>query len=382
MIKKAVIVGGGVGGLTAAIALRQRGIEATVYERAPAIGQVGAGLHLWTNALHVFQQLGIGDRAAAIGTPVERSEYVTSRGKMLAVWPVGEWARRYGAPTVGVTRPRLHDVLTEALDDEALVLASEATAFEQDGDGVTLKFADGREERGDILVGADGIRSVVRAQIHGASEPRYSGYTAWRAVIPFSHREAPVGLFRLHWGRGARFVFYHVGNGLFYWLAMAKAPEGEQDPEGGSKGVVQTRYRDFIDPVGAILEASDEERIFRTDIIDRKPLSSWGEGRVTILGDAAHPMTPNQAQGACQAIEDAMVLAKALEGTDDAASALRAYEEQRMKRTASFVNMSARIGGWSLMENRAAVAMRDRALKLMFKTVAAKAHEKDIAYRA
>ena len=367
--------------MTAAIALRARGIDATVYERAPALGPVGAGLHLWTNALHVYQQLGIADRIEAVGTRVERAEYLTSSGRLLAVWPAGDWGRRHGAPTIGITRPRLHDVLTAALDDEALQLGCECTGFEEDADGVVARFANGREERGDVLIGADGIRSIVRAQLHGAREPRYSGYTAWRAVLPFSHELAPPGLFRLHWGRGARFVFYHVGDGELYWLAMAKAPQGEQDPEGGAKPVVQARYRDFVDPVAAILEATPEDRIFRTDIIDREPIQAWGEGRVTLLGDAAHPMTPNQAQGACQAVEDALVLAKTLEGADDTAAALRSYEEQRIERTSAFVTMSHRVGSWSLMENPVAVAVRDRALGLMFKTVAARAQEKSIAYR-
>lgn len=377
----AVIVGGGIGGLTAAIALRRAGIDVRVFEQAAAFQPVGAGLHLWCNALLALRQLDMADAVADVGVPIEQSQCVTWRGELLGDWPVGVYSRALGVPTVGVTRADLHAVLLAALDPEVLTLGARCTGFTPDDSGVTVRFAGGCQERGALLIGADGIRSAVREQL-GSAPQRYAGYTAWRALLPFDEDLAPPGLFRIHLGPGARFLFYRVRPDVLYWLALARAPEGGADVEGQRRAALLQRYRGFAAPVEAIIDATPESAILRTDIHDRRPSRHWGDGRVTLLGDAAHAMTPNSAQGACQAIEDAVALAKHVAGVSDGVvSALRSYEATRRRRTARLVRKSRILGSISQWANPYACALRDPVLRVMFRTVAWQQQRQEMSYQ-
>lgn len=378
---KVIIVGGGVGGLTAAIALRQAGFDATVYEKTANLSrvQVGGGIHLWTNAMRALQQIGVADAVMAVGTPSERQEFRSWHGRELVDWPIGDLGRQLGAPTLGVSRADIHPVLVRSLDADALVTGAECTGFSQDPSGVTVRFADGREERGDVLIGADGIRSAVRAQLLGASEPRYAGYTIWQAILDFEDENVPIGVFRMLWGPGRKFTFYHVGGERLYWFAIANAAAGGTDTD---RNRLVEMYQGFMAPTQAIIAATDQQAITRADHYDRKPVTRWGEGRVTLLGDAAHPMTLNLGQGACMAIEDGVVLTKCLERASDPAAALRAYENQRMKRTSSMVNLAWRLGSMGKWTNPMACAARDQFMHLAFSRIGWQQHSKSLAFQA
>lgn len=315
------------------------------------------------NGSRAVRSLGLGEQAEAIGHKVEVGQAVTWRGRLLAEWPVGELSRDLGAPVLGVSRPDLHRMFADALDEEAVVLGAECTGYAQDGDGVRVTFADGRVEKADVLIGADGLHSVIRAQMLGPEPPRYAGYTVWRAILDFDHELAPHGLFRLHWGRGVRFLFFRVGPARMYWSAMVKTPPGGVDGEGGHKAAVLPHFRGFVEPVEAMIAATDERAIIRQDTYDRDPAKRWGEGRVTLLGDAAHPMSPDQGQGANQAIEDGVVIADCLGRDGVSEGALRAYEEQRIPRTAEFVRNSRILAFLGLRENPAVCSVRDRVTK-------------------
>jgi 2-polyprenyl-6-methoxyphenol hydroxylase-like FAD-dependent oxidoreductase len=208
-----------------------------------------------------------------------------------------------------------------------------------------VRFSDGREVCGAALIGADGIHSTVRAQLHGAREPRYAGYTAWRGVAPFAHPQLPIGVGIDTWGRGQRFGITHIGGGRVYWFATRNTAAGEEDAAGGRKAELLTRFHGWHEPIEAVIEATEGEAILRNDIYDRPPLRHWGTGRVTLLGDAAHPMTPNLGQGACQAIEDAVVLAACLRDGATIPEALRSYESRRIPRTTA-VTRRSRLTGW------------------------------------
>jgi 2-polyprenyl-6-methoxyphenol hydroxylase-like FAD-dependent oxidoreductase len=361
---RAVIIGGGLGGLTAALALRRIGMEVVVFERAPSLDaiQLGAGLHLWSNALLALQHVGVAEAVAAVGTEMSAQRYLSWRGRPLGALDVAALSAELGAPTVGLSRPAIHKVLVDALDGENLRLGAELTGFELGRRNVTARFADGSEEQGDVLVGADGINSVVRRQLHGFAPPRYGGYTAWRALCDFDHPRVPVGEMWIYWGLGARILHYHVSGQRLYWLAMAKAPEGEPDPPAGRKAGVLARYRGWPSPVEAMIEATDEAAIIWSDVVDRDPVRHWGAGRVTLLGDAAHPMSPNLAQGAGQAIEDAVALAHALRDAADPADGLRAYEQRRVKRANDFVKTSRMVGTMSLTDSPVACAVRNQVV--------------------
>jgi 2-polyprenyl-6-methoxyphenol hydroxylase-like FAD-dependent oxidoreductase len=241
----------------------------------------------------------------------------------------------------------------------------ELVGFEQTCDSVHAFFADETEERGAVLVGADGLRSRVRGRLFGDERPRYAGYTSWRGVAPESEL-VPVGGGFESWGRGRRFGCAHVGGGRVYWFATRNAPEGGDDGPAGSRATLLEAFRGWHEPVEPLIRATEEDAILRTDIYDRDPLGKiWGEGRTTLLGDAAHPMTPNLGQGACQAIEDTVVLARCLRESGESAGALRRYEALRSDRTAAIVRRSRRIGWVGQLENPFLCRLRERALKLI-----------------
>jgi 2-polyprenyl-6-methoxyphenol hydroxylase-like FAD-dependent oxidoreductase len=379
-----LIIGAGIGGLTTALALRRLGIDTRVFERASELSkiQVGAGLHLWPNALRVLQDLGLGEDLRASGTPMQRMEFWSSRGKLLYEMRLDYLERAFGAPGVGVSRAGFHQLLAGALDGGVLRFGAECVGFEQDADGVTVRFAGGRDERGDALIGADGINSVLRAQLLGPARPRYAGYTIWRAIVDFDRERAPLGTFRVVWGRGSRFVFYHASERELYWAAIANAPEGGRDPQGQTRPALLARFRDWPAPTAAIIEATKESSIRRQDIYDRPPVRRWGTGRMTLLGDAAHAMTFNVGQGACQAIEDAAVLSKCLAAGGSAAAALRAYEAQRRDRTARLIKRAWRLGALGRWEHPLSCALRDTLLRTVLKRAIKRNFESDWSYRA
>ena len=367
---KVIMAGAGIGGLSAAIALRQAGFEVAVLERTAELGEVGAGLLLAANAQKALGKLGLAQAVGRLGTPASAAEIRSWRGEVLASIPAAELQKKVGGPSAAVHRADLQALLVGEVGEGTLRLGAEVEGFEQDESGVRVSLAGGSEERADILVGADGLHSKVRAQLFGPEKPRYAGYTAWRAVVEPKDELLPWGKGFESWGRGARFGCAHIGRGRIYWFATANAPEGEKDgPPGSSAGLKATLLRHFGDwhrPIRELIEATDEGKILRTDIYDREPLGeSWGEGRVTLVGDAAHPMTPNLGQGACQAIEDAVVLARCLNEGGATADALRRYERLRSNRVAIVVRRSRRVGSVAQLENPLLCRLRDRVLAMI-----------------
>jgi 2-polyprenyl-6-methoxyphenol hydroxylase-like FAD-dependent oxidoreductase len=355
---EAIVVGGGIGGLAAGIALEQRGIRVRVFERAEAPGEIGAGLSLWRNALMALARLGQSTALGAIGLPQAGGGLRSWRGDVLTAVP-GD----VSDPLVTVVhRAELHTLLLDALGRERVRLGAACVGFEQDGDGVTSRFADGSQARGDVLVGADGLHSVVRAQLFGAGRPRYAGYTAWRGVASFEHRRLPAGAGAETWGCGARFGLAPMSHDRVYWYATRNAPENE--PDVGDRKVELLRlFRGWHAPIEAVIAATEARAILRNDICDRPPLRRWSRGRVTLLGDAAHPMTPNLGQGACQAIEDALVLARCLAEADAVPSALTTYEGRRLERTSRIVRQSWRIGRVAQWQHPVACRLRDALVR-------------------
>ena len=367
---KVVVAGGGIGGLTATIALRRAGFEVRAFERAAGLKEVGAGLLLAANAQKALGKLSLAEAVARLGTPASAGEIRSWRGEALASIPAAELEKKIGSPSAAVHRADLQALLLREVGAGTLRLGSEVRAFVQDEGGVRVLVANGSEEDADVLVGADGLRSRVRIELFGPADPRYAGYTAWRAVVEPGKELLPWGAGFETWGRGARFGCAHIGKGRIYWFATANAPEGEKDgPPGSLESAKATLLRLFAGwhrPVADLVEATEEDAILRTDIYDREPLGElWGEGRVTLLGDAAHPMTPNLGQGACQAIEDAVVLARCLDEGGARAEALRRYERLRSDRVAMVVRRSRRVGIVGQVENPVLCWLRDRTIAMI-----------------
>ena len=361
----ALVVGAGLAGLTAAIALRRQGFDVRVFEHRESVEELhtGSGLHLGYNASRALASLGLLEQLKAVSAPATRLECSTAGGRFLGC---------FDAPAqecqVGVVRAALHDVLLGALDDDAVELGVHLERFEQDAGGVTAHFAGGGSARGTLLVGADGIYSTVRAQLLGPEPPRYVGYTTRRGVVESELARQPRS--RMVLGRGKRFVFYPVATGLMYWTAVTNEPEGRQAGPAELKRTVLRDFEGWAEPVCSLVRDTDENRTFHADIHDREPAERWGSGRVTLLGDAAHPMTFDMGQGASQSLEGAVVLAQKLAGSADPAAALRAYEAERIPRTGSFVMRSHRVGSVGQWSNPGACLVRDQLLARMLLMVA------------
>lgn len=350
---KAILIGAGIGGLATAIALRKAGIETEIFERAAAIHEVGAGISLWANAIRALAQLGLGPAIHNRSVAYTRTAILRSGGRPIAGNSLAELAQSLGPVVIVLHRADLLSLLSEPVKD-AIRLNHQCTGFEQLADSVVARFSNGSEARGDILIAADGIRSAIRNQLHPGEPVRYSGYAAWRSVTRFD----ATGLTE-SWGPGRRFGIVPMSGGLVYWFATRNAPQGETDPPGKSRQTLLEMFRDFHAPVPALIDATEESAILRNDVLDRAPLRSWGRGRVTLLGDAAHPMTPNLGQGGCQAIEDALVLARSLASHPSPDQALRAYETERIARTTPIVLRSRQIGAIAQIENPLACRIRD-----------------------
>lgn len=357
---RAIIIGGGIGGLTAAVALRRTGWEAHVYEAAPALRPVGKGIWVPTNAMQVLDRLGLAGAVAQAGWPLERIQVRAEDGAVLMDFDLAQAVAKFGHPTVSIHRAALVQVLADALPPDALHLGRRCTGFAQDGAGVTARFEEGEPVRGDVLVGADGIRSVLREQLFPGVRLRFSGLTCYRGVVEM---ELPAGLARSCWevwGGPARIGFSAVGPRQVYWFAPVLAPAGG---EAASPAQLAARYADFPDPIPEIVRRTPAEEILHTDLYDFRPIRRWCDGRVALLGDAAHAMTPNLGQGGAQAIEDASVLANQLAAAGEIGSALQAYERLRMPKVRWVVTTAWRVGRLAHVRNPWLRGLRNAAIR-------------------
>jgi 2-polyprenyl-6-methoxyphenol hydroxylase-like FAD-dependent oxidoreductase len=353
-----LIIGAGIGGVTLARALHSRGIGYELFERSSERSATGAGLLVHPGAAKALAALGVARELTSAGMELLRGKALTRDGALLQASSLRALRDAAGAGTHGVHRARLHALLLAGLQPVRLGRAF-VSAQEYAG-GVRATFADGSVAEGALLVGADGLRSRVRAMLYGDLPPRYAGYTSWRGVAPGERYWDGPELAEF-WGRGERFGVVPVGHGETYWFAVANAPEGERDDD--PLEAVKRRFGGWSAPIPELLSATPPQRVLRTDIHDRAPIRSWSRGRVTLLGDAAHPMTPNLGQGACMAIEDAVVLARCLAESADWAPALSSYEARRIRRTSQMVERSRQLGRLAQLENPMLVWLRNALLK-------------------
>ena len=360
--EKVIIVGGGIGGLATAIALRQRGCEVDVFEQAQELLEIGAGLSVWPNATRVLSQLGLLPEVLNRGEVLERLQLRTWKGELLSeIKTVAD----FETPSVCVHRSDLLSILAKQIPKRCVHLGERCANFEERGGVVIASFLSGRKVEGHALIGADGLNSAVRAQILGPAKPIYRGYWACRGIAHFPLPKQYSHTATETWGSGQRFGIEPMGRGRVFWYATANAPEGQLGDQPGWKDELQEKFRQWHSPIPEVIEATEREAILKHEILDRQPVRRWGEGRVTLLGDAAHPTTPNLGQGACMAIEDALVLAQCLTRKGEIQARLRKYESLRFKRTEYITRESRRAGRIGQMENALAVALRSVWLKTL-----------------
>jgi 2-polyprenyl-6-methoxyphenol hydroxylase-like FAD-dependent oxidoreductase len=362
---RVVIVGGGIAGLTAALALQASGWDVLVCERAAELQEVAAGILLWPNAVRALRRLGVGGAVEAEGAVATGSRLRTWRGAPLGPPVVGELATRFGAPLVVLHRALLQGILRSALKGKVLRLGSRCVAVEADGDGGAVHLADGSVEPGGVVVGADGIDSLVRGAV-GSREPlRYSGYVAVRGVVPLGADLAGRLLTGESWGRGSVFGAAILGGNQAYWWASWREPEDLGREREDDKRALLVRFGDWHDPIPELIDGCLAEAIVRTPLYERPCAGHWTGGAVALVGDAAHPMLPDLGQGACQAIEDSAALAGALAEAPDVAAALGEYERRRRPRAELVVRRTRRMARLAHLTNPAAQALRDAAFRTM-----------------
>ncbi|MFH8597444.1 FAD-dependent monooxygenase [Streptomyces rimosus] len=382
---KALVIGAGIGGLACAVALRRVGIEVAVYERATQLRAAGSGLSVMSNAVNALATLDIDLDLEKRGQAIASFTVLDHHGRTIRDLPFAEICDKVGAPSVCLGRPALQEALLDAAGDCPLHLGAAATAFETDETGVTVRFADGRTAHGDLLIGADGFHSAIRAQLVGPEESHDSGYVCWLGIVPFRHPAFPPGSVRHYWGSGQRFGLIDIGHGHAYWWGTKTMPTARSHAWDGTKDEITRAYEGWADEVRAVIEVTPPGDILAVPSRDRTFLERWGQGPVTLLGDAAHPMLTTLGQGAGMAIEDAVVLAHTLAepgACDDLPLALRTYEDRRRDRTRSMAAASRSMSDLEQADTPELRQARDDFFRLTPRQDLARQNEESLTFPA
>ena len=360
----AVIVGAGVAGLTLASALRRSGLEVDVCERAPRLRAEGGALLMWSNAVRALASIDLDTDVAAVSAVVERTEFRSWDGTELWTLPVGDLAAAAGPPTLLVSRTELLRVLAMAAG--RVEYGRRFVGFSEADDGVDVFFDDGSRRRADLLVGADGLFSTVRQQLLGMETTRSVDQVAWVGLVAADDWPAH-GTTVATVGDGHRFWAGRLPDERVYWYATLPDPPTGQPR---AKHEVEAAFADCHEPVADLIRRTAPEDCVRTPIHDRRPTGEWGRGRVTLVGDAAHPCTPDLGQGACQGIESAVALATAVHGLGAIPDALRRYEASRRVRTRRVTRLSRATAKLGAAEGVLAGRLRDIGVRVLLPAIA------------
>jgi salicylate hydroxylase len=337
------VIGGGIGGFTAALALRQAGVDVEVFEQAPEHRRVGAAITMTPNSVRVLEKLGLRDALRSVAyIPKRRLNRKWDTGEITATIELGDAAeKKFGAPTLQFLRADLVDVLRSALPRELLHFDRKFVSADDRGEHVDAVFSDGSRTRVDGIVGADGIHSTVRRMLFGPESPRFTGAVGYRAIVPASRLpQFDLTPFTKWYGPRPESEFLTSltsSRGDFYIFASIHKPEWRDESwsMSGDAGELRTEFSDYAEEVHVMLEVCEE--MLKTAIYERDPMPQWTRGRVTLLGDACHPMMPFMAQGAAMAIEDAAILGRCLQDVPGKGvpGAFLTYENARRARTAT-----------------------------------------------
>jgi 2-polyprenyl-6-methoxyphenol hydroxylase-like FAD-dependent oxidoreductase len=354
-----VIAGGGIGGLTLGCALSQARKPFRIFERAVELRPVGAGIALSPNAFLALAHIGMDDQVRRCGWDLEVADLCDSKGRILIRAHVPKLS---AGVTRAMTRSSLQQALIEALGT-SVETGRAVQSYQSKADGVRVRMADGEAVEAELLVGADGLHSSVRRAMRGDETLRYSGQTSWRGLVKGVEINEPHVVTE-SWGPCQRFGIVPIGVSHVYWFAVANAPAGERD-EIHPRHELRRRFAGWHTPIDKLLAMTPTDQIIRADIFDRPPINCWVHGRTVLLGDAAHPMTPNLGMGACQAIEDAVVLADALSREASVDAALALYQTRRISRANSFVERSFRFGQVAHARNPVLRWLRDQTIRAL-----------------
>lgn len=374
MSRSVIIAGAGIGGLTAAACLLKKGFKVRVYEQATSLGEVGAGIQSSANAVKVLYDLGLRDELDKVAVRPQAFEFRRfDSAELMHRVALGELHETaHGAPYFHLHRADIHELLARkvmALDPHCITLNAKAEGFHETPKSVTLRLADGSKVKGDVLIGADGIKSTLRAQILGETPVSYTGDIAWRAVIPVQRLPDDImEVVSTVWcGPKKHAVMYYLRAGSlmnFVGLVEHAQPEEESWTQKRPWEELKADFVGWHPKIQTVIDVIDKDGCYRYALNDRPPAANWSTRRVTLLGDAAHPTLPYLASGAAMAIEDSAVLARCLQDGESVPDALQCYQRNRLVRTARIVKESTASRGLYRIEDAAEMrkAFQDKNL--------------------
>ncbi|PSR51897.1 monooxygenase [Adhaeribacter arboris] len=359
---KISIIGAGIAGLTTAIALKKAGFETEVFEAASEIKPVGAGLGLAPNAIKAFYELGIAEKIIPLGRRLPHFKITNAAGSILSFTDSQAISARYGIDNFTIHRYALHQALLQELDGTPIYIGKKVIGLTKEGKELIIQFQDGSSHKTPYLIIADGIHSVLRNKLVPHATIRYAGYSCWRAVIEGTGI-AQEGASET-WDTAGRFGIVPLKDNQIYWFACINAPEKSEKFKNFRVQDLYAHFHQFHAPVPQILSKTKDEQLLHHDIFDLDPLPHFVYDNVLLVGDTAHGMTPNMGQGACQAIEDAVVLGKELERNTTIEAALQAFERRRLKRTEKIILRSRNIGRIAQTSNPILAGIRNAMLRI------------------
>jgi len=367
---KVSIIGAGIGGLTTAIALKQKGFEVEIFEASKDFIKSGSGINLAINAMQVYKRLGIYDEISSLGSYTNSLLITDEKLNTITEVNLVNAEIEFKAKTYAIHRATLHTILLNRLKGVKIHLNKKLKSLNQTNNEVNFTFEDKTSYSSNILIGADGIHSVVRKSIINNTKLRIAKQVCWRGIVKIDIPKIYQTELNELWGRGKRFGFVHINKNEVYWYALANyKTDYKKEFSNVNLGKLFSNFSPLIKKIISKTEKSD---IIFNEMMDLKPISSWHYKNVYLIGDASHATTPNLGQGACQAIETAFVIAECLSTEKKIELAFQKLEKIRKKNAVKIVNTSWTVGKMSHLENRFAIILRNTIMKLMPKKLTEK----------
>lgn len=351
------VVGGGIAGLSCGIALQNAGYEVKIFEAAPAIKPLGAGLSLAANAIKALEYLGLKNQVVAAGHALPYFNIYNQQGKTLTTTNSGKLSAQFGIDNFLIHRFELHEILLNKVGQENCITNKRIISLIQQQDQICINFADGSHFNCNYLIAADGIHSAIRQQLLPQAHIRHAGYACWRAVI--NSEQLKINETFETWGNeGCRFGVSQLAKNKIYWYACINASQNSK-LKNYTITDLQNRFKNFHHPIPDVLAQTQNHQLIWNDISDLKPLKQFAFNNILLVGDAAHATTPNMGQGACQALEDAATLQLCLLQQKNIADVFKIFEQKRIPRTKFVIKNSRRMGQLAQSENKFTIALRN-----------------------